>query len=67
MTEAALNFLRRRISYKESISEILESFIILVDQLIFGKIPTLDEIKSLNAEDIMDDDGFEYLTRILKN
>lgn len=67
MTEAALNFLRRRISYKESISEILESFIILVDQLIFGKIPTLDEIKSLKAEDIMDDDGFEYLTRILKN
>ena len=66
LTEATVSFLRKRINYKQFVLGVGESFLTFLDHLVFGSAPGMEIINSMKADDIMDDDGFEYLRCLLK-
>ena len=66
LTEVTFAFLRKRINYKQLVLGTVESFLTFLDQLIFGGAPGMEIITSMKADDMMDDDGFEYLRCLLK-
>lgn len=65
LVESGLALLRRNKALKEILGEIFDSTVVFFDELFSGKTPTIKDLLSLNAKEIRDDDGIEYLINIM--
>lgn len=65
LVESGLALLRRNKTLMEIIEEIFNSIVVFIDQLFVGKSPTIKDLLSLDAKEIRDDDGIDYLINIM--
>ena len=65
MTEYGLSLLRNKIKIDKAAGRMFCAFVDFLDQLLLSRSPSMMKIDNIKANQIRDEDGFEYLTHYL--